>query len=580
MAIKQLKFVKSNGKSALGIHEYIARLGEYRENTDKCLVQGYEHLPDFARDDPHLFWKMADTHERANAKACTHVVVALPRELSVKAQAVMVEDFVQRNFKGCPLSWAIHEGKDQHNPHAHLQICERRIETEKESKLSEKMFFKRNGVKKDRTLNERKFCSHLYRQYAGSINHHLQKDGSEARISVAAKNQEFEEMSLSEKMQKNFDRELAELEKRQAEEMAELLKKLNKENEETKGEEDHGFRRREQNTKRSESRDFKEIGNIGSELEQPSLGSLSDGSVESSRRSQERSQRSERYFEGLSGHNDSGNGRMEDRTGSKENAKSNQESATIGTRLLELARTAAKAFFKNKWLQKLKLFRREKLAEEQEHSQNQKALDQKIVRGVKNSTFNLTMTAMKTESNRRSRRHEERLEVQKAIESLRENFNERFINFQGLDIKKDYKTVVVARQEIKSIFGTLKSSRDVIIGLHENYHMDKKKESVAQCDIEEVRNPKPKSNWTVYEIKTEPGRSLEDLLNEKCCGFYFDRNLAHRMAEEKKEHKKGADIMIEDIKINGVHARRPKISLSEITNDLENDTGQNRGFKI
>lgn len=256
MAIKQLKFVKSNGKSALGIHEYIARLGEYRDNSDKCLVQGYENLPEFARDDPHLFWKMADIHERANAKACTHIIVALPRELSVGAQAVMIADFVKRNFKGCPLSWAIHEGKDQHNPHAHLQICERRIETEREAGFSEKRFFKRNGVKKDRTLNERKFCSHLYRQYAGSINYHLQKAGSEARIRIEAKNQDFEEMSLTEKMQKNFDRELAELEKRQAEEMAELLKKLNKENEETKGEKDYGLRRREQDFTGAESRDL------------------------------------------------------------------------------------------------------------------------------------------------------------------------------------------------------------------------------------------------------------------------------------------------------------------------------------
>ncbi|MCM8534936.1 MAG: MobA/MobL family protein [Lentisphaeraceae bacterium] len=352
MSIKQLKFVKSNGKSALGIHEYIARLGENRDNADKCLVQGYEHLPEFARDNPLLFWQMTDEHERANAKACTHVVVALPRELNVEAQTRMVEDFVQRNFKGCPLSWAIHEGKDQHNPHAHLQICERRIETEREARFSEKRFFKRNGVKKDRTLNERKFCSHLYRQYAGSINHHLQKVGSEARISVEARNYAFEEMSLSEKMQKNFDQELAELEKKQAKEMAELLKNLNKEEKETQGEKNDELSRREQNLKGTERGDTQEAGKSGGELESTGERPLSGGSNKSAGRGQERSPGSEEYFEGLSGDNDSGSGGMEAGTGSGENAKSDQESPTIGARLLELARTAQKALFRNKWLQK------------------------------------------------------------------------------------------------------------------------------------------------------------------------------------------------------------------------------------
>jgi hypothetical protein len=357
-------------------------------------------------------------------------------------------------------------------------------------------------------------------------------------------------MSLTEKMQKNFDRELAELEKRQAEEMAELLKKLNKENEETKGEKDYGLRRREQDFTGAESRDLEEAGNAGSKLEQLSQESFSDRSDESSRRSQERSQRSERYFEGISGYDDSVNGGMESGTGSEETAKSDQESATIGAKLLELARTALKAIFKKKWLQKLKLFRSEKLAEEKEQSQSQKALDQKIVRGVKNSTFNLTMTAMKAESNKRSRRHEERLEVERTIDQLRDIIKSSFINFQSLEINKKYKTVVVAREEVRNIFGSLKSSQDVIIGFHTHYNVYNKRESAAQCDIEEVRNPKPKSNWSVYETKVEPGQNIEDLLNEKCRGFYFDRNLFQRENQVRREMQESIERHIEDLKKN------------------------------
>lgn len=224
MAIKQLKFVKSNSKSASGIYEYICRLDNHQSNSDKCLLTGHANLPSFAENNPQHFWKMADKYERANAKCSTHIVVTLPRELDLHQQAALMADFVGMNFKGCPLSWAIHEGYGQHNPHAHLQICERRITSEKENGLSQTRFFKRNGVKKDRRVNHKSFCSHLYRQYAGSVNHHLEKAGSEERLSVEAEGNKFLEMSFSEKVQQHMDRQMAELEKKHKRELAEKLK--------------------------------------------------------------------------------------------------------------------------------------------------------------------------------------------------------------------------------------------------------------------------------------------------------------------------------------------------------------------
>lgn len=74
-------------------------------------------------------------------------------------------------------------------------------------------------------------------------------------------------------MQKNYGQELDELEKEHAEEM--------------KKEEELGFRRREQNTERSESRDFEEAGNTRSAIEQLSQESLLGGSEESSGCSQD-----------------------------------------------------------------------------------------------------------------------------------------------------------------------------------------------------------------------------------------------------------------------------------------------------
>ena len=70
-----------------------------------------------------------------------------------------MQEFIQEHFKGCPLSWAIHEGYEDHNPHAHIMFSERRIQNDKEQGFSAKRFFKRNGVKKDREIHHKSFCS-------------------------------------------------------------------------------------------------------------------------------------------------------------------------------------------------------------------------------------------------------------------------------------------------------------------------------------------------------------------------------------------------------------------------------------
>ena len=576
MAVKQLKFVRSNGKSALGIHEYISRKGDHRNHVDKCLVTGSANLPEFAGGNPQVFWKMADSHERANAKRCTHVVLALPRELSVEAQAQLMEDFVSRNFKGCPLSWAIHEGKEQHNPHAHLQICERRIETEREAKFSEKRFFKRNGVKKDRTLNERKFCSHLYRQYAGTINHHLQRAGSPARISLETKKEAFLEMSLIEKINKSLQYELAKMEKKQTEEMAILLQKLNKENKEPQGETNNEFRRREPDFARAESADFNETGNSGNKLEPTGQETFSGGSHVSSLGSEERSFTSEEYLEQFSEYNDSGDTGVESGAGSAENAGSYQKPATVGTRLLELTKLAVKVLFRNKWLGKLKLFKKENFSEIPETSQNRQALDVKIDREINNFTFDLKVFSRKAMSSRVRREHQESIEVQKLIDRMKEGLNSQFTCFQGLHIKKKYKTVVIARQEIRNFFGTLKSSQDVIIGFHTHYNVSNEKDSAAKCSIEEVRNSKPKSNWKVYELQVERGKSLKDLLNEKCQGFSFDPSLFKREKQAREQIKTVIERQIEDLKRSGF---RPAVT--KLSSTLPGEQNQySRGIRI
>ena len=182
------------------------------------------------------------------------------------------------------------------------------------------------------------------------------------------------------------------------------------------------------------------------------------------------------------------------------------------------------------------------------------------------------MTAMRAESNRRRRRHEEHLEVQKAINSLRENFKDSFINFRGLDIKKDYQTIVVARQEIKNIFGRLKSSRNIIIGFHKHLNISNKKESATESAITDLNKP----IWKIYEIEVEAGKSLESTLDEKCRGFELDQNLIQKELAFKQEWLNSINRQIEDFERNGLTQR--KISLSSPKSN--EDQSQNRGFKI
>jgi MobA/MobL family len=70
---------------------------------------------------------------RANARLIDKIRVAIPRELSREGRQELVGDFV-RDLTGNRVPWifAIHqEGEDSHNPHAHIVLRDRDIETGK-----------------------------------------------------------------------------------------------------------------------------------------------------------------------------------------------------------------------------------------------------------------------------------------------------------------------------------------------------------------------------------------------------------------------------------------------------------------
>lgn len=118
-----------------------------------------------------------DRHEaeaRKNARLCTKIRLALPRELSHPENAWLARAFVDQLTGGrVPWFLAIHDrGKDRHNPHAHLVLIDQDIDTGKRvlrlsdsPKDREKAGLPANGVEWIRVTWEQ--CANLALERAG-----------------------------------------------------------------------------------------------------------------------------------------------------------------------------------------------------------------------------------------------------------------------------------------------------------------------------------------------------------------------------------------------------------------------------
>ena len=131
MAIYSLS-LRSIGRSThaagtAGAHlRYISR----KRAASEILTQ---HMPEDAQS--ARTWM--DQHERSarkNARLADKIMVALPRELDAQQRADLVRGFMDELTQGgrVPYYAAIHQtGKDEYNPHAHICVVDRDIETGK-----------------------------------------------------------------------------------------------------------------------------------------------------------------------------------------------------------------------------------------------------------------------------------------------------------------------------------------------------------------------------------------------------------------------------------------------------------------
>jgi len=124
--------VKVGAKGKASAHaEYIEREGEYKlKNKEKLEAVEHGNMPEWAQDNPNLFWQCADEFERKNGSTYREIEIALPRELTPQQRKELVQTFVEQELgEQHAYTWAIHtpkasiEGGEQ--PHAHIMYSER-----------------------------------------------------------------------------------------------------------------------------------------------------------------------------------------------------------------------------------------------------------------------------------------------------------------------------------------------------------------------------------------------------------------------------------------------------------------------
>lgn len=139
---------RSKGHSAVAASAYRSgsklfdeRTGITHDYTKRTDVKYHEILlPDGAnssfREQSFLWNSLESVEKRKDSQLCKDLTLALPRELTLKQQIELTKRFVHHYFvkEGLPCDIAIHD-KGTGNPHAHLLVPFRRLESDGFAKL-------------------------------------------------------------------------------------------------------------------------------------------------------------------------------------------------------------------------------------------------------------------------------------------------------------------------------------------------------------------------------------------------------------------------------------------------------------
>ena len=185
MAIVHVVMKSSSTAPPAGAHaQYIAREGQYQSRGGLELVES-GNMPEFARENPQLFWEAADAFERANGRAYTELQIALPRELNPEQRNELARE-ATRELLGDRFAYtmAVHTPLAKDNieqPHMHLMFSERVVDFNTQS-LSEERFFKRNGAKKDPDWHNRDKPMEVREKWVEMMNVAMAQHGQEQQL--------------------------------------------------------------------------------------------------------------------------------------------------------------------------------------------------------------------------------------------------------------------------------------------------------------------------------------------------------------------------------------------------------------
>jgi len=122
--------IKSGGKGTAAAHAaYITRQGRHSSLQDLIFTE-HGNMPEWAKDNPMLFWKTGDRNERANGAVYREHEIALPNELTPKQQIELARD-IRTTIAGenKPYQLVIHAPASSlggvPNTHLHLMLSDR-----------------------------------------------------------------------------------------------------------------------------------------------------------------------------------------------------------------------------------------------------------------------------------------------------------------------------------------------------------------------------------------------------------------------------------------------------------------------
>ena len=133
---------RAKGSSACATLSYISASPVYEERTAQTYSYGRSErvlavgtvLPDYAPEaynDPAVLFNAIENYEKAEtARTAKKIEVALPREFDLDLQREVVESYIRSSLaqEGYCAAYAIHNDKENNNPHAHILVANRQID--------------------------------------------------------------------------------------------------------------------------------------------------------------------------------------------------------------------------------------------------------------------------------------------------------------------------------------------------------------------------------------------------------------------------------------------------------------------